>query len=538
MTNLTRILVALMLAVFAVGPASVAVAANPSSGEYSYDPIPDPGNNGGGNGNGKNSSNDDANSTGVSGSGSSDDDYTGTGGTISSGDSGSTGEPDSKDRKKKAESEKKNDELKKKLAVEDEDSGDQNGAALAGAGSSSDDDDGSGSSGVFLIVGLILAAALVGGLLFYSRKRSDDVDSGSLIRLGAVGVVLVVLVSLGAGKAFAAKAPPSFFGMMTQSNVITETAAERMAKGGVTSIRIPVSWQHIQASPTSDFDWTAVDTNVANVSKAGLRVVPVMLATPKGFAGRPTVMPVSTTKQKQGWALFLRNAVRRYGPNGTFWTDNPDIPRRPIRTWQIWNEVNFHYFTTPVNPANYVKLLKQSTWALNQEDPGHHLMLSGLYGSPREIPRKAMKSWKYLQRLYSLGAKPYFDSVAVHPYTPDTPQLRALLRAVRATMIKNRDRQTPMHVTEIGWGSDRRTVFGMGSPAKQAKQLTSGFNLLIKMRGYLKLRSVYWYAFQDVPANVKTCNFCYSTGLFKPGEPLVAKPAWNAYVRLTGGRRG
>jgi hypothetical protein len=72
----------------------------------------------------------------------------------------------------------------------------------------------------------------------------------------------------------------------------------------------------------------------------------------------------------------------------------------------------------------------------------------------------------------------------------------------------------------------------MGNRSKQARQLTSGYNLMLNMRRYLNLRSVYWFAWKDIRRNVETCNFCYSTGLFQAGDQLKPKPAWKSLVRV------
>ena len=84
----------------------------------------------------------------------------------------------------------------------------------------------------------------------------------------------------------------------------------------------------------------------------------------------PKNLPGQDRRQKSGWRAFAAEAVRRYGPSGTFWTDNPRLPRRPIRTWQVWNEPNFKYFVARPNPAEYGKLVKLSYSALKARRPG------------------------------------------------------------------------------------------------------------------------------------------------------------------------
>ena len=57
-------------------------------------------------------------------------------------------------------------------------------------------------------------------------------------------------------------------------------------------------------------------------------------------------------------AAFVRAAVRWYGPNGTFWTKHPTVPKLPIRIWQVWNEPNLNVYWLPrPSASHYVTLL-------------------------------------------------------------------------------------------------------------------------------------------------------------------------------------
>ena len=66
-------------------------------------------------------------------------------------------------------------------------------------------------------------------------------------------------------------------------------------------------------------------------------------------------------------AQFVKQAILRYGPRGTFWTENPTLPRKPLRTWQVWNEPNFKYFVAKPNPAEYGRLVKLDLFAGRSE---------------------------------------------------------------------------------------------------------------------------------------------------------------------------
>ena len=423
--------------------------------------------------------------------------------------------------------------------------GNGNGGGGPGGSDSAAQDPGSssvsqrGTSGTWIALAVVLGLGTI-ALLFIGirRMRADGLSRGDVLLRGlalTAGLGLVFLLSPGVSGASASKAPKSFFGMMSIDG-IDETDASRMAAGGVSTYRFPMSWDSVQPNASSAFDWGLADATVRVGAAAGLRLLPIAAATPKGFASNWTELPITTQAQRQGWAKFLRGAIERYGPKGEFWAENPDLPKRPIRTWQVWNEANFFYFTEPVVAADYFKLLKASHKIIKQEDPGAKVMLSGLYGSPPNDPRRSMKSWQFLAKLYKLGAKKYFDSVAIHPYSPDTTQLRLIIEKVRSTMNRYGGKKTQIDITEIGWGSDSRTSFGKGSAKAQAQQLTSAYDFMTKNRKKLGIRSAYWFAWQDVSRQIDTCSFCYSTGLFEAGDHLVAKPAWRAFVKFTGGR--
>ena len=62
-------------------------------------------------------------------------------------------------------------------------------------------------------------------------------------------------------------------------------------------------------------------------------------------------LPVETPWQRSAWATFLRDGAERYGPDGSFWVEHPDVPYLPIRTWEIWNEENIVTFSDPTDPS-------------------------------------------------------------------------------------------------------------------------------------------------------------------------------------------
>ena len=118
------------------------------------------------------------------------------------------------------------------------------------------------------------------------------------------------------------------------------------------------------------------------------------------------------------WRSFLSAAVRRYGPGGTFWAEHPNLPKVPIRDWQIWNEQNADPFFRPrARPRDYARILRAADRAIHGRDRKADVILGGmaeLAGS-----RKAIPGPRYLAQLYGIkGIERSFDSAAVHPMRP------------------------------------------------------------------------------------------------------------------------
>ncbi len=66
----------------------------------------------------------------------------------------------------------------------------------------------------------------------------------------------------------------------------------------------------------------------------------------------------SPPREPEQYARFLAAAARRYGTGGSFWAERPELPRRPIRDWQIWNEPSLRDFWSVTSWArDYVALL-------------------------------------------------------------------------------------------------------------------------------------------------------------------------------------
>ncbi len=119
---------------------------------------------------------------------------------------------------------------------------------------------------------------------------------------------------------------------------------------GSHSVRLPLIWAAVQSeNPTvAEPDWSGLRPCRRARRRTADPGLPVRLrAARAGSLRSPTVLPVASAWQRWGWSTFLRDAVERYGPEGSFWEENPDLPFLPIRSWEIWNEENIVTFAQP-----------------------------------------------------------------------------------------------------------------------------------------------------------------------------------------------
>jgi hypothetical protein len=347
-------------------------------------------------------------------------------------------------------------------------------------------------------------------------------------------------LALAAAPDRAGAVPREFFGVAPQTT-LTADDVEHMRAARIGSVRWPLLWEAVQPRRNAEYDWAGFDQVVETAARGGIRVLPFLYGTPSWLSRKYTILPIDSGAKRRGWFSFARAAVERYGPHGEFWREHwagseDPVPKIPIRDWQVWNEANFFYFATPASPERYAKLLKITNSAIKGVEPGARVILSGLFGDPTAKPPNALPALDFLERLYRIpGIRASFDGVALHPYADGARRLEEMTEEVRALVLENRDPGVALYITEMGWGSQNNpniVSFERGVRG-QVRELRLAYSYLIANRTRLNLKATYWFTWKDLP---DICNFCDSVGFFREGTHLRPKPAWHAFVGLTGGR--
>jgi hypothetical protein len=348
-------------------------------------------------------------------------------------------------------------------------------------------------------------------------------------KLAALALATVLLLWL--PLAASARVPASFTGMAPQGET-TELDYALMSSSGIHSVRLPMFWSSIQPENrfVSSPDFDGFDRQVKMAAEVGIRIFPFLYSTPDWVAPDRETLPVGSDWERWAWRVFLRDAERRYGPEGSFWEEHSRLDYLPIRKWEIWNEPNIVTFAEPTGPRRYAVLVREAGRVLHGEDPASKVIVGGLFGRPLQVPPNTPPG-AFLDGLYAeRPIKKFFDGIALHPYVADAGAMRAMIINLRRVMRLHHDRRTPLLVTELGWGSDSFESRWERGLDGQARELSESMGMLTVNRRAWRIGGVWWFSWLD---HADSCQFCDSAGLLT--QDREAKPSWYLFNAWTGG---
>ena len=265
-----------------------------------------------------------------------------------------------------------------------------------------------------------------------------------------------------------------------------------MARNGVESARVIFDWDAAQPTPGVPPSFHESDPLVARAAARGIDLLPVVVYTPRWARAVPGEKH-SAPADPKNYAAYVTALVARYGPNGTFWAEHQELPARPVRTWQVWNEPDMEYQWVPREnwQGRYGTLLREARAAVRAADPGARVVLAALTNF----------SWRSLRSLYDRGGiRGAFDVAALNAYTREPKNLVEIVRRGRKVMEARGDRKLPIRVTEFGASASQgRIAVGRDrdhlqtTDRKLAKLVLRGYEALAANRRTLRIEAAYWY---------------------------------------------
>jgi hypothetical protein len=362
--------------------------------------------------------------------------------------------------------------------------------------------------------------------------------------LAGLVAVAAAWVAFSASPPAAGAATPSPFFGVSPATATSGSEMRHLAKGGIGTARFTLNWRVVQPRPNGPYNWLPIDYFVVTAARNGVIPLPKLIGSPSYVAHDPFTPPLHSASARHRWQTFVRAAVRRYGTTGpeSLWTEvrncdpgtlcDPDLPIRPIRAWQIWNEPNMKLFWKPVpNVGEYAQLLRLSTAAVRSIDPRGRIVVGGITpGGGKYGPDGS----EFLAGLYQStpDAAQLFDAVALHPYEEFPAEVVEEVEEIRGVMNAHGDTSGRIRVTEFGWGTGGPPGRLVVTQDEQADRIEEVASTLLRRRAHYGLESIMAYTDHDFNAqsNPSACEWCPYAGLMlSDGRP---KPAWLRYSAL------
>jgi polysaccharide biosynthesis protein PslG len=353
-----------------------------------------------------------------------------------------------------------------------------------------------------------------------------------------LAAVLALLAAAPSAHAAKRKVPRGFFSVMWDRAATEAPAVDQeaqwalMAQSGVEAVRTVFSWAKAQPQPgVLDFSYT--DQVVSQATRHRIELVPVVRTAP-AWAKLNPFAPGSPPRNVSDYAVFVQALIGRYGPHGSFWIDHPELPKRPLRTWQIWNEPHLQeWWNTEGRSPNawapeYAALLKTAKKAIDAADPGATVVLAAL----------ADYAWKHMARLNRYGIGRYYDVAAINLFTARPASVMRGVRYVRRVMRRGGARRKPVWLTESTWPAGKGRVSRPAASWQRswyttdkgmAKRVRAVYSLAVRNRRKLRLGRVVWYTWSS--AYNEGDLFDYSGLLRYTGGVFEQRPALAEYAK-------
>ncbi len=251
-----------------------------------------------------------------------------------------------------------------------------------------------------------------------------------------------------------------------------DKTAELLRGSGVGWIKQEFPWSELEFGKGANgqgyyFDdknnksaWAKFDEIVAQAEANSISVIARLDRTP-AWAARPDANGTNAPPAHfSDFGAFVSDFVTHY--------------KGRIHFLQIWNEPNLEdewVKGQPVNPREYVALLKEAATRARQVDPDIVILSAPLATTNEDwhlnkpgatYQTKNMRETVYLDEMYAAGAAPYFDIISANAFgynsppeedpQPDRYNFRRV-EALRALMEQRGDSNKPVWITEYAWNA-------------------------------------------------------------------------------------
>jgi len=321
-----------------------------------------------------------------------------------------------------------------------------------------------------------------------------------------------------------------------------ERQVRMIAEAGFHWLRQEFPWEDIEIHNKGDFTdrrhdparsaWDKYDHIVDLADWYGLQLI-VRLSNPPAWsrAQGDGVGTYAPPDDLDDFADFVQAVVSRY--------------RGRIRFYQIWNEPNIYpeWGERPVNPEEYVELLKYGYERAKATDPGVAIICGALAANIDLGPRD-MNDFLFLQRMYDAGAAAYFDILAMQGYglwsgpTDRRMQPRVVNfsrpRFMRDIMVQNGDGHKPIWISEMNWNAapaDVEARYGRVTLDQQARYAVLAYERAESEWPWMGVISFWFFKRADDTWEQNQQPEAYFRMVTPDFEPLPAYGAMQSHIR-------
>lgn len=242
--------------------------------------------------------------------------------------------------------------------------------------------------------------------------------------------------------------------------------AMRLIQGlGFGWVKQQIEWYVFEPSP-GQISWGEMDAIIDAANAHGIKVLFSIVKSPAW--ARPPGFDDSVEGPPQDpntYANFVKNVAARYCGKG-------------LGAIEVWNEQNLHYEwgNQPLNPADYMNLLRPAYTAIKQACP-QMVVVSGALTPAGNVAGRAIDDYDYLQGMYNSGLSQYSDAIGAHPSGYNCPAqgdwrtvtdpnasftgpftnrhhswcFRGTMEGYRNIAVRNGDGGKAIWPTEFGW---------------------------------------------------------------------------------------
>ncbi len=334
-------------------------------------------------------------------------------------------------------------------------------------------------------------------------------------------LLIAALLALAILLATSASASALTYGLNWDGNNSSSTELlDAVQKSGATVYHQPLEYN----GPSGD--WTNNDSLVEEAWRRGLTILPTLQ--------NGTQFPLPGEPGLAEWGAWLREAVERYGVNGSFWEGK--VNPTPITAWEVWNEPNISgEDPRPDEAASYGAFLAYSAEQIQAASQGKA-------GGPTNVLFGAINTQvgesyeAFLAGAAATGGLgPDVTGVAIHPYSfaGGASGMAADISGVRGyldTLPEGSGKS--LWITEVGWPTHGHVPSGETvDPSEAATLLSESLEWIEANAEAENIQLVAWYNVRDFGGS----TWDGYAGL--QAEDGAYEPAWYAFQEQTGAER-